>query len=60
MFKQARSTKNFVEEVKAHLEFEAEELRHEGLSEDEAYRKARVEFGNGECVPGALLFDEPN
>jgi macrolide transport system ATP-binding/permease protein len=46
MFKRKRTTKDFAEEIKAHLEFEAEELRHEGLSEDDAYQKARVEFGN--------------
>ena len=38
------------EEIKAHLELEADELRREGLSDDEARRKARVEFGN---VPAA-------
>jgi hypothetical protein len=46
MFKRTRSTNDFAEEIKTHLELEAEELRHEGLSEGEARRKARVEFGN--------------
>jgi predicted permease len=46
MFKRTRSTKDFADEIKAHLELEAEELRHEGLSEAEAHRKAKVEFGN--------------
>ena len=50
MFKHRRSTEDFSEEIKAHLELEADELRREGLSEDEARRKARVEFGN---VPAA-------
>src|SRR5882724_500183 len=46
MFKRTRSTDDFAEEIKAHLELEADELKREGLSEDEAHRKARVEFGN--------------
>ena len=50
MFKHRRSTDDFAEEIKAHLELEADELRREGFSDDEARRKARVEFGN---VPAA-------
>ncbi len=50
MFKHRRSTDDFAEEIKAHLELEADELKREGLSEDEARRRARVEFGN---VPAA-------
>jgi len=46
MFKRTRSTEDFAEEIKAHLELEADELKREGLSEDEARRKARIEFGN--------------
>ena len=46
MFQRKRSAKDFAEEIKAHLELEADELREEGLSEEEARRKARVEFGN--------------
>jgi len=46
MFKRKRSTDDFAEEIKAHLELEADELKCEGLSEDEARRKARLEFGN--------------
>jgi predicted permease len=46
MFKRARSTKDFAEDIKAHLDLEAEELRNKGLSEDEAQRKAGVEFDN--------------
>jgi len=46
MFKRTRSTDDFAEEIKAHLELEADELKREGLSEDEAYRRTRVEFGN--------------
>jgi hypothetical protein len=41
MFKRTRSTKDFADEIKAHLDLEAEELRHEGLSEAEAHRKAK-------------------
>ena len=46
MFRRKRSKDDFAEEIKAHLELEADELKHEGVSEDEARRKARVEFGN--------------
>ena len=46
MFWRKRSTDDFAEEIKAHLELEADELRREGLSEDEARRAARREFGN--------------
>jgi predicted permease len=46
MFERKRSAKDFAEEIKAHLELEAEELRGEGLSSDEAHRKARSEFGS--------------
>ncbi len=46
MFRRRRSADDFSEEIKAHLELEADELKREGLSDDEAHRKARVEFGN--------------
>ena len=46
MFRRKRSDKDFAEEIKAHLELEAAELKSEGLSEEEARRRARVEFGN--------------
>ena len=46
MFGRKRSDKDFAEEIKAHLEMEAAELKSEGLSEEEARRQARVEFGN--------------
>ena len=46
MFKRKRSAEDFTEEIKAHLELEADELRSEGLSGEEARRKARSEFGN--------------
>ena len=46
MFRRKRSAHDFAEEIKAHLELEADELKCEGLSEDEARRKARLEFGN--------------
>ena len=46
MFHRKRSTEDFAEEIKAHLELEADDLKHQGLSEDEARRKARCEFGN--------------
>jgi hypothetical protein len=46
MFRRKRSAEDFAEEIKMHLELEADELQHEGLSEDEARWKARREFGN--------------
>ena len=46
MFRRKRSTDDFAEEIKAHLELEADELKREGLSEEEARWKARREFGN--------------
>jgi macrolide transport system ATP-binding/permease protein len=46
MFKCTRSTDDFAEEIKAHLELEADELQREGLNEDEARRRARIDFGN--------------
>ena len=50
MFKRKRSKDDFAEEIKAHLQLEADDLKDEGLSEDEARRKARVAFGS---VPAA-------
>jgi predicted permease len=46
MFWRKRSAEDFAEEIKAHLELEADDLKREGLSESEARRTARVEFGN--------------
>ncbi len=46
MFRRKRSTEDFAEEIKAHLDLEADELRGEGLNEEEAHRNARVAFGS--------------
>ncbi len=46
MFRRKRSAEDFAEEIKAHLELEADELRREGLSQEEARWKARREFGS--------------
>jgi predicted permease len=46
MFRRRRSPEDFAEEIKMHLELEADELQSEGLSEEEARWKARREFGN--------------
>ena len=46
MFGRKRSTQDFAEEIQAHMELEAEELRREGLSEEEARWQARRKFGN--------------
>jgi predicted permease len=46
MFWRKRSPEDFAEEIKSHLEPEADDLKREGMNEDEARRKARREFGN--------------
>ncbi len=46
MFQRKRSGKDFADEIKAHLELEADELKAEGLSETDAQRQARRAFGN--------------
>jgi len=46
MFKRKRSAEDFAEEIQSHLELEADELRSEGLSDEDARRRARVEFGS--------------
>ena len=46
MFERKRSAEDFAEELQAHIELEAEELRREGLSEEEARRQARRKFGS--------------
>ena len=46
MFGPKRSTQNFAEEIQAHIELEAEELRRQGLSEEEARWQARRNFGS--------------
>lgn len=46
MFWRKRSAEDFSEEIKAHLELETDELKREGLGEDEARWKARRVFGS--------------
>ncbi len=46
MFRRRRSADDFAQEIQSHLELEADELQHEGVSADEARRRAKVEFGN--------------
>ena len=46
MFGRKRTTQDFAEEIQAHIELEAEELRREGISEGEAHRQARLKFGS--------------
>lgn len=46
MFGRKRSKDDFAEEIKAHLELEADELKREGLTDEDARRLARIEFGN--------------
>jgi hypothetical protein len=51
MFTRKRSAEDCAEEIKAHLELEADELQH-GACEDEARWKARREFGNVRAAQG--------
>jgi len=46
MFTRKRTEKDFAEEIKAHLELEADELRSEGVSGEDSHRKAQQAFGN--------------
>jgi predicted permease len=46
MFGRKRSKDDFAEEITAHLELEADELKREGLTDEDARRQARIEFGN--------------
>ena len=46
MFGRKRSRDDFAEEITAHLEIEADELKYEGLTDEDARRRARIEFGN--------------
>ena len=46
MFHRKRSADDFAAEIKAHLELEADDLKREGLSDDEARRRANVAFGS--------------
>jgi predicted permease len=50
MSRRKRSQEDFAEEIKSHLELEADELKREGLSDQEALRRARSTFGS---VPAA-------
>src|SRR5579863_1723014 len=50
MFRRRRSVEDFSEEIRAHIDLEADSLRSEGLNESEAHRKAQVEFGNQETA----------
>ena len=51
MFRRSRrSADDFAEEIKSHFELAADELQSEGLSEEEARRRARVEFGNAQTA----------
>ena len=46
MFKRKRPAQDFADEIRSHLELEADELRDDGLSPDQATRLARVQFGS--------------
>jgi putative ABC transport system permease protein len=46
MFERKRNARDFAEEIEAHLALEADELKSEGVGDDEARRRARCEFGS--------------
>ena len=46
MFGRRRNKADFADEIRSHVELEADELETEGRSQQEAYRKARIAFGN--------------
>jgi len=46
MFRRKRKQSDFAAEIEAHLELETQQLREQGLSEEEARRAARRAFGN--------------
>ncbi len=50
MFRRRRSADDFAEEIKSHIELQADALQSEGLSEEEACRRARVEFGTAQAA----------
>ena len=50
MFRRRRSADDFAEEIKSHIELQADALQSEGLSEEEACRRARVEFGGAQAA----------
>ncbi len=50
MFRRRRSADDFAEEIKSHIELQADDLHSEGLSEEEACRRARVEFGSAQAA----------
>ena len=46
MSSRKRSTEDFTDEIQAHIDLEADALKHEGMSDEEARWKARQKFGN--------------
>lgn len=50
MFRRRRSADDFAEEIKSHIKLQADALQGEGLSEEEASRRARVEFGSAQVA----------
>ena len=46
MFRRKRTEEDFADEIQAHIELEAEELRQEGVKADDAHWKAKRSFGN--------------
>jgi predicted permease len=46
MFRRKRTAEDFAEEIQAHIELEAEELRQQGVSADDARWQAKRTFGN--------------
>src|SRR5262250_3271522 len=50
VFRRRRSADDFAAEIQSHIELQADALEGEGMSEEEAYRRARVEFGGAQAA----------
>ena len=59
MFRRRRSTDDFADEIQSHLALEADDLQSEGLSEDEARRRAGVAVWQRAENTGTLLSQKP-
>src|SRR6202044_1996894 len=50
IFRRGKPYDDLSEEIRLHIEEHAEQLLHEGMSAEEAQRKARVAFGNRTAI----------
>jgi hypothetical protein len=59
MFRRRRTAEDFAEEIKTHIELEADVLRGEGLDGQEARPEARLAFGNVRVAQERFLPEGP-